>query len=112
MCAYLGRLYVKAFYGSEMFFKRLIAWMGFPPHFKPFFGAAIMGVLLLTIATFVPSGEFLALGSIGPGYGFLQLGLYSLLPLGILLLLPFLKIATTSLTIGSGGSGGVFAPGF
>jgi len=29
----------------------------------------------------------------------------------MLILLPFMKIATTSLTIGSGGSGGVFAPG-
>jgi CIC family chloride channel protein len=29
----------------------------------------------------------------------------------MLIALPFLKIATTSLTIGSGGSGGVFAPG-
>jgi CIC family chloride channel protein len=111
MCAYLGRLYVKAFYGSETFFKRLIAWMGLPPHFKPFFGAAIMGVLILTVATLLPSGELLALGSIGSGYGFLQLGLYSMLPLWMLLCLPFLKIATTSLTIGSGGSGGVFAPG-
>ena len=111
LCAYLGRLYIKAFYGSETLFKRLIARMGLPPHFKPFFGAATMGVLLLAVATFVPSGELLALGSIGSGYGFLQLGLYSLLPLGVLLLLPFLKIATTSLTIGSGGSGGVFAPG-
>jgi CIC family chloride channel protein len=111
MCAYIGRLYVKAFYGSETFFQRLMARMGLPPHFKPFFGAAIMGILILTIATLLPSGELLALGSIGSGYGFLQLGLYSLLPLGMLLLLPFLKIATTSLTIGSGGSGGVFAPG-
>ena len=29
----------------------------------------------------------------------------------MVLILPFLKIATTSLTVGSGGSGGVFAPG-
>ena len=34
-----------------------------------------------------------------------------MLPIGVLLLLPFAKILTTSLTIGSGGSGGVFAPG-
>jgi Chloride channel protein EriC len=29
----------------------------------------------------------------------------------ILALLPFIKIITTSLSVGSGGSGGVFAPG-
>jgi chloride channel protein, CIC family len=111
MCAYLGRLYVKVFYGSQAFFQRLVTSTGLPPHLKPFLGAATMGVLLLAVATFVPSGELLALGSIGSGYGFLQLGLYSMLPLSMLLCLPFLKIATTSLTIGSGGSGGVFAPG-
>ncbi len=111
MCAFLGRLYIRTFYGSETFFKRIIIRLGLPPHLKPFIGAASMGVLILAVATFVPSGELLALGSVGSGYGFIQLGLYTLLPLGILLLLPFLKIATTSLTIGSGGSGGVFAPG-
>ncbi len=36
---------------------------------------------------------------------------YNMLPVGVLLFLPFAKILTTSLTIGSGGSGGVFAPG-
>jgi CIC family chloride channel protein len=111
ICAYLGRLYVDVFYGTEAFFRRLIARAGLPPHLKPFLGAATMGILILSVATLVPSGDLLALGSIGSGYGFLQLGLYSMLPLGILLALPFLKIITTSLTIGSGGSGGVFAPG-
>ena len=61
MCAYLGRLFIKAFYGSETFFQRLIARLGLPPHFKPFLGASIMGVLILTVATFVPSGSSLPL---------------------------------------------------
>ena len=37
--------------------------------------------------------------------------IYSMVPLVVLLLLPFVKIVTTSLTLGSGGSGGVFGPG-
>ena len=37
--------------------------------------------------------------------------LYAMVPLVVLLFLPFVKIITTSLTLGSGGSGGVFAPG-
>jgi chloride channel protein, CIC family len=111
VCAYLGRLYVGVFYGSEAIFRRAVARAGLPPHLKPFLGAATMGLLILLVATLVPGGDLLALASMGSGYGFLQLGLYSMLPLGMLLLLPFLKIATTSLTIGSGGSGGVFAPG-
>jgi CIC family chloride channel protein len=111
VCAYLGRLYVAVFYGSEAFFRGLITRTGLPPHLKPFLGAATMGIIILSVAALVPYGDLLALGSMGSGYGFLQLGLYSMLPLGMLLALPFLKIVTTSLTIGSGGSGGVFAPG-
>ena len=53
----------------------------------------------------------LGLASLGSSYGFDQLMLYSMVPLIVLILLPFLKILATSLTLGSGGSGGVFAPG-
>ena len=49
------------------------------------------------------------------GYGWVQLGMRSdtllALPLWIVLVLPFAKIVATSLSIGSGGSGGIFAPG-
>jgi len=55
--------------------------------------------------------ETLGLAALGSSYGFDQLMFYSLLPLSVVLLLPFLKIVATSLTLGSGGSGGVFAPG-
>jgi CIC family chloride channel protein len=49
---------------------------------------------------------------LGMGYGWLQLSMMnSLFPLGLVVALVFLKIAATSLSIGSGGSGGVFAPG-
>jgi len=46
----------------------------------------------------------------GGGYGWLQLTLDQRLPLELLLLLLPAKILATSLTISSGGSGGVFAP--
>ena len=36
--------------------------------------------------------------------------IYTMIPLSALLLIPFTKVITTSLTIGSGGSGGVFGP--
>ena len=111
LCAYLARLYIQVFYGTEALFQGLVRRTGLPLHLKPFLGALTMGIIILLTAALLPSGELLALGSMGSGYGFLQLDLYSMLPLGMLLLLPFLKIVTTSLTIGSGGSGGVFAPG-
>ena len=55
--------------------------------------------------------RLLGFGGLGAGYGFTQLIIYSMVPLAVLLLLPFVKILTTSLTLGSGGSGGVFGPG-
>ena len=53
-------------------------------------------------------------GAIGSGYGWAQTtmgpGLLRLAP-WVILALPFAKILTTSLSIGSGGSGGIFGPG-
>ncbi len=52
---------------------------------------------------------------LGTGYGWVQAGLDRTtllgLPLWVVLLLPVAKILATSLSIGSGGSGGVFGPG-
>ena len=48
------------------------------------------------------------------GYGWIQIAMEAqvdLLPLWIVLVLPFAKILSTSLSIGSGGSGGIFGPG-
>jgi CIC family chloride channel protein len=51
---------------------------------------------------------------LGTGYGWVQKGLgpeLLTIPLWIVLLLPFAKILATALSIGSGGSGGIFGPG-
>ena len=51
---------------------------------------------------------------LGTGYGWIQQGLgrqLLTLPLWIVLILPFARILATSLSIGSGGSGGIFGPG-
>jgi CIC family chloride channel protein len=45
------------------------------------------------------------------GYGWIQIGMNGSIPLEVVIAIIFLKIIATSLTIGSGGSGGVFAPG-
>jgi len=94
-----GILYVKFFYGIQALFKRL----KISKYFRPAIGAAIASV----IAIFFPE-------VMGLGYGWVQqifLNNLVLLPLWILIVLFFMKIAATSFTIGSGGSGGVFAPG-
>ena len=51
---------------------------------------------------------------LGTGYGWIQQGLgphLLTLPLWIVLALPFARILATGLSIGSGGSGGIFGPG-
>jgi len=100
----MGLFYIKTFYGVHDTFKRV----RLSPYLKPVIGGLLTG----TIALLAP--EVMA-----TGYGWINLleyekftEFYSLLPvLYLLVLLPFIKVLATSLTIGSGGSGGVFAPG-
>jgi CIC family chloride channel protein len=107
-CAAVGLLYISAFYKTRDFFKKL----KIPNHFKPAIGAAIVGILAVTLIILMPEGNGAAgLGGLTMGYGFIQLAMYNQLPIKIMFALIFVKIAMTSLTIGSGGSGGVFAPG-
>ncbi|HTW98827.1 MAG TPA: chloride channel protein, partial [Acidimicrobiales bacterium] len=95
----IGLLYAKGFYGMAAIFGRLPV----SPALRP----AIGGVLVGLIALAVPE-------VLGTGYGWIQQGLGpSLLniPLWIVLVLPFARILATGLSIGSGGSGGIFGPG-
>lgn len=88
-------IYVKLFYSIHSFFNNL----DIPFYFKPAIGGFLLGLL----GIFFPY-------VLGPGYNFLQDIIDNNIPLGLLLLLPFLKILSTGFTVGSGGSGGVFAP--
>lgn len=96
---FVGLLYVRCFYGTRDTFHRL----RIPPHVKPAIGGLAVGLIALWHI------EILSMG-----YGWLQLaidGNTAKLAVSTMAILVFLKIAATSLTIGSGGSGGVFAPG-
>jgi len=110
-CAIIGLTYVAIFDRTTLFFKILCNKHGIPIYFKPVIGAACIGLLVITLANISPDMFLVALGSIGSGYGFIQLTIFNMLPLTVLMLIPITRIFTTSLTIGSGGSGGVFAPG-
>lgn len=107
----VGLIYINTFYGANRVFKEVFSHFNFPNHFRPLVGAFLTGMFVLALAAISPEAALVGLGSIGTGYGFTQLALYNMLPIGVLLFLPFAKILTTSLTIGSGGSGGIFAPG-
>ncbi|HJJ32035.1 MAG TPA: chloride channel protein [Methanocorpusculum sp.] len=107
----IGFLYVKSFYGTQKLFNLFAAKFKIPKFLKPVIGAGIIGILITVFGYLSPETFAVGLGCLGTGYGFVQLALYNLLPFTILLILPLAKILATSLTIGSGASGGVFAPG-
>jgi H+/Cl- antiporter ClcA/CBS domain-containing protein len=95
----IGLLYAKGFYGIADLFGRL----PIPRWARPALGGLIVGCIALAIPQVL-----------GTGYGWIQQSFGSQLmhiPLWIVLLLPFARIATTGLSIGSGGSGGIFGPG-
>ncbi len=89
-------VYVKTFYGTMGIFAGLEA---IPNHIKP----AIGGLLTGMIGFFWPH-------TLAFGYGYLQQAIYNEATIWLLLTLAVGKIFTTSFTIGSGGSGGVFGP--
>jgi CIC family chloride channel protein len=90
-----GILYIKSFYGVHRIAKAL----KIPNHIKP----AIGGLCTGAIGFFLPQ-------ALSFGYGFAQMALNNEIPTLLLLGLAFGKIMTTSFSIGSGGSGGVFGP--
>lgn len=90
-----GFLYVKCFYGVRDLFKII----PIKNHYKPAIGGLLTGV----VGFYLPE-------SLAFGYGIVQTGLVGNAPLLLLLGVAAGKIVTTSFTIGSGGSGGVFGP--
>ena len=108
----LGILYVVAFRWSREMFER----SSLPTWARPAVAAGAVGLLFAALYYLVPQeGHFLGVGAIGIGYGVVQWLLYQgQLPLLVLVLvvtLVFVKILATSLTVGSGGSAGLFGPG-
>ncbi|MCA9123596.1 MAG: chloride channel protein [Planctomycetaceae bacterium] len=96
VCGLAGYAYVSTFYGIR---NRVFKKLPIPDMFKP----AIGGLLLGVVALFLPQ-------LMSGGYGWIQLAINGKLTLALMAVLCVGKIVTTSLTISSGGSGGVFAP--
>jgi len=90
-----GVFYIKSFYGITRLFKSL----KLPNHIKPALGGLCTGI----IGFFLPQ-------TLAFGYGFAQMALNNEATIPFLLLLAIGKVLTTSFSIGSGGSGGVFGP--
>jgi CIC family chloride channel protein len=108
----LALLYTRSFYGLTYLFRRL----RMRPHLKPALGAFLSAALGLGLY-FALGAEQRVLAVLSFGYGILQDAL-TVAPAGegslflalVLLAVAVGKILTTGLTIGSGGSAGVFGP--
>ena len=105
--ALVGVGYIKFFYGMHDLFAKLPV----PRIFRPAIGALLTGCVAFALY-YVCGSDKAALSVLATGYGTLQTALESPEKIGITMLLTIglVKILTTSLTISSGGSGGVFGP--
>lgn len=108
----LAMLYTRTFYGLAGVFRR---WK-LPRHAKPALGALGTGVVGLGLFHLLGQDQRV-LGVLSFGYGTLQDAMTATMQgrpdislMIVLLVVALGKILTTALTIGSGGSGGVFGP--
>lgn len=105
--ALLAMLYTRCFYGLKSLFGRL----PMRPHFRPMLGAFLTGLVGLLLYTLMGNRQEV-LAVLAFGYSAIQDAMLLDTRASAILLLTIAlgKIVTTSLTIGSGGSGGVFGP--
>jgi len=99
--------YVTTFYGTQKLFTKIPV----PKMFRPAIGAGLAG--LTGVGLYQLWGQDrAALAVLSTGYGTLQNALShaDMVGIGLLFAVAAVKVITTSLTISSGGSGGVFGP--
>ncbi|MFQ5870422.1 MAG: chloride channel protein, partial [Candidatus Zixiibacteriota bacterium] len=96
LCGLFSVLYIVTLYRAEDFFEDKVK---IPGYLKPALGGLLLGI----IGVFFPQ-------VFKDGYEFIKQALYSEMALWLMSVLIFLKILATSLTLGSGNSGGIFAP--
>jgi len=95
LAGFTALIYSNSLYGTEDIFEK----MKLPVYLKPALGGLAVGA----IAIFVP-------GIMSTGYPVLTAALTDELSVTLVAALFIFKIAATSLTLGSGGSGGIFVP--
>jgi CIC family chloride channel protein len=95
IAGFVGMLFIKTLYKSGDIFNTL----PLPEYLQPMLGGLLLGIMLI----FSPH-------VFGVGYGTINLALTGNLHWKILFLLIFMKILATSISLGSGESGGIFAP--
>jgi len=96
LCSLVGFIYVRVFYGLRAVLFRPLP---IPKVLKPAVGGLLIGMFALVLPQVMAGG-----------YGWIQKAIDKELAISVMVILCFGKILATSLTISSGGSGGVFAP--
>lgn len=95
LCAMVAVTFIRILYRVEDIFDDI----KFPEYLKAVIGGLMIGVMALLFPHIL-----------GVGYGAIDLSLSQMIPWWFMFLLIICKILATSITIGSGGSGGIFAP--
>ena len=96
LCGLVSRLFTLVYFISNDFFEEKVR---IPKILKPTLGGLIVGLISIGFPAVL-----------GNGYDFMEKALSGELLWSMAFLLIFLKIISTSVTLGSGGLGGVFAP--
>jgi len=107
LAAGVGVLFVRLLYWTEDLFDE---WQGVPDWLKPAIGGALLGVLALVYPLVTGPAWEGTPQIFNVGYDVIESVLANELALSAVTALLLLKLLATSLTLGSGGSGGVFAP--
>jgi CIC family chloride channel protein len=103
MCGLVSALFIRSIYGFEHFFEKRIKGGYYVQH--------MLGMLMVGVMFYLMMLQFGHYYVEGVGYATIQDILTSVrFPVYLLVLLFLLKLAATSLTLGSGASGGVFSP--
>jgi CIC family chloride channel protein len=108
LAALIGVAFVRLLYWTEDLF---VKWKQVPEWVQPAVGGFLLGGIALAypVLTGVSWERMPQIYNVG--YGVIESALSNQITLKVALILLILKMVVTSLTLGSGGSGGVFAPG-
>ena len=96
LCGIVARLFTFIYFYVQQVFEEKFS---MPNLYKPAIGGLIVGI----ISIFIPQ-------VLGNGYDVMEQALTGQMFWGLAFLLVFMKIMCTSITLGSGGMGGIFAP--